>query len=100
MDGAEKVQFENMQEALADLNAIAALQETNSFYHTLTRDICTVTRLEASNKINVVPTVAIAETDCRMLPDRASADLLRDIEDRLKGTGVTTEVLMALSMMG
>ncbi|MBT4519125.1 MAG: M20/M25/M40 family metallo-hydrolase [Halieaceae bacterium] len=97
MEGEQKARYMNMAGALRDVAAQRKLQEESASHHALTRDTCTVTRLSASNKINTVPPVAWAEMDCRMLPDRPSADLVADINALLEGTGVSAEVLMAFT---
>lgn len=46
------------------------LQLEDPFLAALTRNTCSITRLEGSDKINVVPPEASAEIDCRLLPDQ------------------------------
>jgi acetylornithine deacetylase/succinyl-diaminopimelate desuccinylase-like protein len=97
MSGEKQSLYSDMATTLKDPAALAKLQADSPTDHALTRDTCTVTRLEASNKINTVPPVAWAEMDCRMLPDRPAEDLIADVNARLEGTGVTAEVLMAFT---
>jgi acetylornithine deacetylase/succinyl-diaminopimelate desuccinylase-like protein len=67
------------------------------FMHALIRDTCSMTRMHASNKINVVPPEAWAELDCRILPDRPSQVFVAEVQEMLAETGVDVEVLMAFT---
>lgn len=73
------------------------LQAHSTLLHALTRDTCSLTRMQASNKINVVPPEAWAEIDCRILPDRPAEVFVQDVRDLLDGTGVEVKVLMAFT---
>ena len=53
--------------------------------------------LTGSSKINVVPPVAEAEVDCRMLPDRAASAFVEDFKARVAGEGLTVDLTMAFS---
>lgn len=54
---------------LEDPALLHRLQQDSPGAAALLRDTCTVTRLAASLKINVIPATASAEIDCRLLPD-------------------------------
>ena len=64
--------FSNMSQTIKDPDSLLKLQNYSPFLHALTRDTCSITRFEGSNKINVVPPTAVAELDCRILPDQDS----------------------------
>jgi len=89
--------YADMSHAILEPGFLERLQAHSSFLHALTRDTCSLTRMEASNKINVVPPEAWAEIDCRMLPDRPAEAFVQDLHDLLEGTGVEIEVLMAFT---
>lgn len=89
--------YADMASAITDPNFLQALQERSPGHHSLTRDTCSMTRMEASNKINVVPPEAWAELDCRMLPDRTSEEFIADVRSLIEGTGVEIEVIMAFT---
>jgi acetylornithine deacetylase/succinyl-diaminopimelate desuccinylase-like protein len=89
--------YSDMAEAIQQADFLTRLQEKSPFLHALTRDTCSLTRLEASNKVNVVPPEATAEIDCRMLPDRPAEALVDDVRNLLEGTGVEVEVIMAFT---
>lgn len=73
------------------------LQAHSPLLHALTRDACSLTRMEGSSKINVVPPEAWAEIDCRILPDRPSEVFVNEMREMLKDTGVEIKVIMAFT---
>jgi len=73
------------------------LQAHSPFLHALTRDACSLTRMQGSSKINVVPPEAWAEIDCRILPDRPSEIFVAEMREMLSDTGVEIEVIMAFT---
>jgi len=89
--------FSDMASAAAQPGFLAGFQEQSPALHALTRDTCSITRLEASNKINVIPPQASAELDCRILPDRPSAVFVAELEELLADTGVAIDVIMAFT---
>jgi len=89
--------YRDMASAILQPGFLDKLRAQSPFLHALTRDTCTITRMEGSNKINVVPPEAWAEVDCRMLPDRPAEALVQDVRDLLDGTGVEVEVIMAFT---
>ena len=72
------------------------LQLYNPSLHTLTRNTCSITRFEGSNKINVVSPEVWAEIDCRLLPDQDPQAWLREFQ-RVVGPEVEIEVLMGFT---
>jgi acetylornithine deacetylase/succinyl-diaminopimelate desuccinylase-like protein len=89
--------YRDMANAIRQPGFLDMLRVHSPFLHALTRDTCTITRMEGSSKINVVPPEAWAEVDCRMLPDRPSEALVQDVRNLLEGTGVEVEVIMAFT---
>ncbi len=89
--------YADMASAIGQEGFLARLQEKSAFLHALTRDTCSITRMDASNKINVVPPEATAEIDCRMLPDRPAEAFIEDVRKLVEGTGVEVEVIMAFT---
>ncbi len=89
--------YANMPAAVKEPGFMSKLQEHSAFLHALTRDTCSITRFEASNKINVVPPEAWAEIDCRILPDRPSDVFVDEMRELIKATGVEISVIMAFT---
>ena len=74
--GERREQFADLSSAVLDPEMIERLQREIPALHALTRNTCSITRLDASDKINVVPPEASAELDCRLLPDQDPEDFL------------------------
>ncbi|MDT8319269.1 MAG: M20/M25/M40 family metallo-hydrolase [Xanthomonadales bacterium] len=89
--------YRDMAKAVREPGFLARLQAESPFLHALTRDTCSLTRMQGSSKINVVPPEAWAEIDCRILPDRPAEVFVQEIRKRLEGSGVEVEVLMAFT---
>jgi len=89
--------YSNMANAVKEPGFLEKLQQHSPFLHALTRDTCSITRFEASNKINVVPPEAWAEIDCRILPDRPSEIFVNELREMIRETGVEIEVIMAFT---
>lgn len=95
MENEEGKAFANMSAAIQSDEFLKNLQESSPSWHALTRDTCSITMLEGSTKINVVPPVAFAEVDCRILPDRSVEDFINDFNSRISSFGVDAKVIMA-----
>ena len=89
--------YSNMASAVQEPGFLEKLQKHSPYLHALTRDTCSMTRFEASNKINVVPPEAWAEIDCRILPDRPSELFVNELREMIEDTGVTIDVIMAFT---
>jgi acetylornithine deacetylase/succinyl-diaminopimelate desuccinylase-like protein len=86
--------YKNINEVIEDPSFMKELQEFSPSAHALTRNTCSLTRMEGSNKINVVPPKASAEIDCRILPDNKPEEFITQIENLIKDTGVEVEPIM------
>jgi acetylornithine deacetylase/succinyl-diaminopimelate desuccinylase-like protein len=89
--------YADMATAVRDAGFLERLQAHSPYLHALTRDTCSLTRMEGSNKINVVPPEAWGEIDCRILPDRPSAVFVDELRELVRETGVEVEVIMAFT---
>jgi acetylornithine deacetylase/succinyl-diaminopimelate desuccinylase-like protein len=89
--------YSNMANAVKEPGFLEKLQKYSPLLHALTRDTCSITRFEASNKINVVPPEAWAEIDCRILPDRPSEIFVNELREMIRDAGVEIEVIMAFT---
>src|SRR3989304_2904066 len=73
------------------------LQLDSPFLHALTRNPCSITRLEGSNKINVVPPEATAEIDCRLLPDQDQVDFIERLAKIVDDPHIEILTIMAFT---
>ena len=75
---------------------LARLQAHDATLAALTRNTCSITRLDGSGKINVVPPTATAELDCRVLPDQDVGAFIAEIQ-RLAGDEIEVQTIMAFT---
>ena len=88
--------FEDIASAIVEPGVLGELQVYNPSLHALTRNTCSITRFEGSDKINVVSPQVSAEIDCRLLPDQDPEEWLGEVRGVL-GPEVEVEVLMGFT---
>ena len=91
-----RTRFSDMTTAIQDPVVLRELQEYAPGLHALTRNTCSITRFEGSNKINVVSPEVASEIDCRLLPDQDPDAWLAEVGDVL-GDEIDVEVLMGFT---
>jgi acetylornithine deacetylase/succinyl-diaminopimelate desuccinylase-like protein len=97
LDPALKSAFADIGASIGDPDFLPRLQTLNPYAHALLRNTCSITRLQGSDKINVVPTEAVMELDCRLLPDQDHAAFLAELETIINDPTVSVEQLMAFT---
>ena len=60
----------------------------------LLRNTCSITMLQGSGKINVVPPEAQAQVDCRLLPDQDHSAFLREFATALNDADIKVETII------
>jgi acetylornithine deacetylase/succinyl-diaminopimelate desuccinylase-like protein len=83
-----------IDESIRDPAFLTAFQAKWPDLHALIRNTCSITMLTGSDKINVVPPVASAELDCRILPDQSAEEFLAGIEERIADDHIRVETLL------
>lgn len=68
--GKRAEQLQHISESINDDAFVAGLRLDEPGTAALLSNTCSITRLEGSSKINVVPPTASLELDCRLLPDQ------------------------------
>jgi len=84
----------DLDQAIREDEFLAQLREASPNLHALTRNTCSITILTGSDKINVVPPVASAELDCRILPDQDAGEFLEELRTRIDDDQIEVEELM------
>ena len=97
MSGKDALAFADIHSAIQERDFLANLQKASPSYHALTRDTCSLTMLQGSQKINVVPPVAVAEVDCRMLPDRSAEEFIKDFKNLVSPSGVEVDLILTFA---
>lgn len=89
--------FLDMDATVQDAGLMSQLHDDNPGLHALTRNTCSMTILEASDKINVVPPQAAAELDCRLLPDQDPQAFIAELTRVINDPSVEIQQLMGFT---
>ena len=89
--------YASIDSAIHDDEFMRLLQLSNPSAHALLRNTCSITRLEGSDKINVVPTEAVMELDCRLLPDQDKQAFIDSLHTIINDDNVAIEEIMAFT---
>lgn len=76
---------------------LAKLQLEDPYLAAMTRNACSITRLEGSDKINVVPPQATGEIDCRLLPDQNVDAFVAELRTVLGDSEIEIARIMAFA---
>jgi len=95
--GPYAVRLADPASAVGDAAFLSALQADNPFLAAITRNTCSITRLQGSGKINVVPPEAWAELDCRLVPDQDPAAFIDALRGVLADSTIEIEKIMGFS---
>lgn len=94
---AWKDELLNINKAVKNPVFLQRLQADRPDLHALIRNTCSITMLTGSTKINVVPPVASAQLDCRILPDQDAQLFLNEIATRVNDEHIRIEEIMLFS---
>jgi acetylornithine deacetylase/succinyl-diaminopimelate desuccinylase-like protein len=89
--------FVDIARGVEDRNTLLRLQLEHPELAALTRNTCSITMLQGSPKINVIPPEAQAHLDCRLLPDQNPDAFLREITAVIDDPGIRVEQIMAFT---
>jgi len=89
--------FDDIAHGVEDRNTLLRLQLEHPELAALTRNTCSITMLQGSPKINVVPPEAQAQLDCRLLPDQNHDAFLRELAGVIDDPGIRVEQIMAFT---
>ena len=92
-----KTAFQNIGQTIADPRTLLRLQLEEPELAALLRNTCSITMLEASNKINVIPPEASARIDCRLLPDQDHQAFLAELAAVLNDPGIKIEQIIGFT---
>lgn len=96
-DSPWRAAFGDMASAAKDASFLADLREYNPEFHSLIHNTCSITRLEGSNKINVIPSRASAEIDCRLVPNQDPEEFLDALRLIVNDPMIAIEVIMTFT---
>ena len=93
----DRKRYANMGDIGRDENYLLRLKLSNPGAHALLRNTCSITRLEGSSKINVVPAEAHAEIDCRLLPNQNPDAFIQDLKKIINDNEFSIEKIMVFT---
>lgn len=97
MSAKWKDMFADPQKLIADRNTLMELQIEKPGSAGLLRNTCSITMLQASNKVNVIPPEAQAQIDCRLLPDQDRDAFLREFKSVINDPDIKVETIIAFT---
>ena len=92
-----KAGFSDPSRIVADRSMLMQLQMDYPSIAGLLRNTCSITMLQASNKINVIPPEAQAQVDCRLLPDQDHDSFLREFTAAINDPGIAIEMIIGFT---
>ncbi|MEM7098816.1 MAG: M20/M25/M40 family metallo-hydrolase [Pseudomonadota bacterium] len=95
--GPDQQMFANMARVQPGEDRLLELKLKNPGVHALLRNTCSITRMEGSSKINVIPAEAHAELDCRLLPDQDPEEFLEQLATIINDKEIKVEKLMGFT---
>jgi acetylornithine deacetylase/succinyl-diaminopimelate desuccinylase-like protein len=89
--------FSDINTAIRDPGFRTMLHENFANLYALTRNTCAVTRVAGSEKINVIGPTAVAEIDCRLLPDEEPLHVLARLQAAIGDAAITIDPLLSFT---
>ena len=89
--------YEDIAAHVDDAEFMLDLQLNNPGNHALLRNTCSITTLEGSPKINVVPAEVMLELDCRLLPDQDPDAFVAELHAIIADRNVDIERIMGFT---
>jgi acetylornithine deacetylase/succinyl-diaminopimelate desuccinylase-like protein len=89
--------FRDLAANIHDREFMLALQLANPALHAALRNTCSLSRLGASDKINVVPARAWAEIDCRLLPDQNTEQFIAELKMLMNEPTLGVETILSFT---
>ena len=96
-DEQDRQQFANIRHSHPDEDYLFQLKLRNPGAHALLRNTCSITRMEGSSKINVIPAEVHAELDCRLLPDQDPEEFLAELKTIINDREISIERIMGFT---
>ena len=91
----DRAGFISLSKSLAEDSAFTRRFMAEPSYNALVRNTLSITVLEGSTQTNVVPSVARAELDIRLLPGERCEDFVTALDEVIADSGVETRILLS-----
>ena len=92
-----RADFADIASAVKRPEFLEQLQREQTGIYAVLRNTCSLTRLSASDKINVIPPEASLELDCRLLPDQSPSQFIDEMKRVVADPSVQFETLVSFS---
>ena len=92
-----KDSFADPTKLIADRSTLMQLQIERPELAALLRNTCSITILQGSSKINVIPPEAQAQVDCRLLPDQDHDAFLREFSTALNDSDIKIDQIIGFT---
>lgn len=89
--------FQNMTQSVTSKDFLLHLQTEQPELAALVRNTCSITMLQASNKVNVIPPEADAQVDCRLLQDQDPTAFVTELASVIADPGIKIERILGFS---
>lgn len=91
--GSRRRQFQDIRTAVKDPAFLADLNLTSQ-YAAVLRNTVSVTMMQGSNKINIIPQIATAELDCRLLPGEEPTQFIEELRKVIDDDAIVIEPIL------
>jgi len=91
--GNRKKQFSDIKTAIKDPAFLAELNHSSQYAAVLSNTL-SITMMEGSNKINIIPQTATAELDCRLLPGEKPERFMQELRKIINDDGIAIEPIL------
>ncbi len=95
--GDDQQRFANIGHVQPSDQFLYELKLKNPGAHALLRNTCSITRLQGSSKINVIPAEVHAELDCRLLPDQDPEEFIQELHTIISDDHISIERIMGFT---
>jgi acetylornithine deacetylase/succinyl-diaminopimelate desuccinylase-like protein len=89
--------YMDIAKAVTDRDLLLRLQIDHPSMAALVRNTCSITVLQGSDKINVVPPRAEAQLDCRLVPDQDQGQFIALLETIIDDPSIKVEKIMGFT---
>jgi acetylornithine deacetylase/succinyl-diaminopimelate desuccinylase-like protein len=94
--GLRRKQFSSIRQAVNDPVFVAQISESAQ-YASVLRNTISVTMLQGSSKINIIPQHAVAELDCRLLPGEKPEAFIQTLREVIADDTIAIETILSFS---
>ena len=89
--------FRDPSKLISDRNTLMQLQIEQPGIAGLLRNTCSITMLQGSNKINVIPPESQAQIDCRLLPDQNRDAFLSEFRAAINDPSIAVDTIIGFT---